>query len=76
MMYFSLQVEGFEAYLLGLLSQPDNMKLLVWIMRRFSLNNQLMFKMNFKFLHRLVEGVYGRGEQTSLRNIEVVQLYW
>ena len=45
-------------------------------MRRFSQNNQLMFKMNFKFVHRLVEGIYSRGEETCMLNIDLVQLYW
>lgn len=45
-------------------------------MRRFSLSNQLMFKMNFKYLHRMVQAIYARNEETHLRNIDTVQLYW
>lgn len=75
-LYFSLQIEGFSDYLMGLFNEPEVFKLFVWVLKRLNHNNQLLFKMNFKFIHKLVAEIYERHEETALRNLEIVQLYW
>jgi hypothetical protein len=75
-LYFCLKLPNFEDHFIDILSDTGSFKLFVTIIKRLTQNNQIMFKMNFKFLHRIVNSIYSRGEETCLRYVEIVQLYW